>query len=175
MSDPTGANAAYDSRPDTYDHIGKVWKYVSRAIVNLLDRAEVHDASKLVSPEVEMFDEFTPKLRDLVFGSDEYRATTKAMGAALEHHYQANSHHPEHFENGIAGMSLLDLIEMLCDWKAASERHSNRPQMPAAAGRAEAPKYDSNIMRSIGLNQERWGYTDELRSILENTARELGL
>jgi len=30
-------------------------------------------------------------------------------------------------------------------------------------------------MRSITLNQERFGYSDELRSILENTARELGL
>lgn len=175
MTNSNAATTGYDSRPDTYDHIGKVRYYLGRVVGNLIDRANVHDASKLVSPEVEMFDEFTPKLRDLVYGSDEYKATTKAMGAALEHHYEANSHHPEHFENEIAGMSLLDLIEMLCDWKAASERHSNRPQMPAAEGRAEAPKYDSNIMRSIGLNQERWGYSDELRSILENTVRELGL
>lgn len=156
MSD---AAISYDSRPDTYDHIGKVRKYVSRAIANLLDRAEVHDASKLVSPEVEMFDEFTPKLRDLVYGSDEYKATTKAMGPALAHHYAVNSHHPEHYEDEIRGMSLLDLIEMLCDWKAAGERHAT----------------GSNILRSIDLNQQRWGYTDELRSILENTARELGL
>ena len=40
----------------------------------------------------------------------------------IEHHYAVNSHHPEHYEAGIAGMSLFDLIEMLVDWKAASER-----------------------------------------------------
>lgn len=164
----------YDSRPDTWDHIDKVRANLRNVIMNLHDRADHHDASKLRPPELEMYDEFTPKLRDLVYGSPEYKATTKQMGSALEHHYEHNSHHPEHYENGIAGMSLLDLIEMLCDWKAASERHAKRPQMPAAPGRADAPVYDSNIERSIGLNQERWGYSDELRDILLNTARELG-
>src|SRR6266576_517546 len=165
----------YDSRIDTYDHIGKVRAYLGRTIINLLDRALIHDASKLESPEVEMFDEFTPKLAELEYGSPEYKATTGAMGAALEHHYEHNSHHPEHYENGIEGMSLLDLLEMICNWKAASERHTKRPAMPAAPGRAEAPKYDSNIERSIDLNQERWGYSDELKSILLNTVKELGL
>lgn len=164
----------YDSRPDTWEHISNVRRYLDLAVAKLMDRAQAHDKSKLVSPEVEMFNEFTPKLRDLVFGSPEYKATTKQMGAALEHHYANNSHHPEHYENGIAGMSLLDLVEMICDWKAASERHKSRPQMPAAPGRADAPVYDSDIERSIMLNQERWGYSDELREILLNTAREMG-
>jgi hypothetical protein len=34
---------------------------------------------------------------------------------------------------------------------------------------------DGDLGRSIEQNQERFGYSDELRSILENTARELGL
>ena len=28
----------------------------------------------------------------------------------------------EIYANGVAGMDILDLVEMLCDWKAASER-----------------------------------------------------
>jgi hypothetical protein len=96
------------------------------------------------------------------------------MGAALEHHYAHNSHHPEHHEGGIGGMSLLDLLEMLIDWKAASERHGKRPPAPAAPGRPAAPEYDSDLIRSIALNQERFGYGDELRAILQNTAVELG-
>jgi hypothetical protein len=75
----------------------------------------------------------------------------------LEHHYEHNSHHPEHYPSGITGMSLLDVMEMLIDWKAASERHT-----------------DGDIMRSIEQNQERFGYSDDLRSIFENTAREMG-
>ena len=41
----------------------------------------------------------------------------------LQHHYRHNAHHPEHYEDGVAGMDLLDLVEMFCDWKAASERN----------------------------------------------------
>lgn len=44
---------------------------------------------------------------------------------AIEHHYQVNSHHPEHYPDGFAGMSLLDRIEMYCDWKAAVKRNKN--------------------------------------------------
>jgi hypothetical protein len=163
----------YDSRIDTYEHIAKVRTYLLDAAVVLMRRAHAHDSSKLTSPEREMFDEFTPKLRDLEYGSVEYKAAIEAMGSALEHHYDNNSHHPEHHAFGIDGMSLFDLIEMLVDWKAASERV--RPPMPAAPGRPEAPQYDSDIMRSIALNQERFGYGQSLRMILENTARELGL
>jgi len=79
-------------------------------------RARSHDASKLEAPEKEMYDEFTPRLRALTYGSDEYKECLKEMGAALKHHYENNSHHPEHFPDGINDMSLLDLIEMLADW-----------------------------------------------------------
>lgn len=162
----------YDSRPDTYEHIGKVRGYLTLAIANLLDRANAHDASKLVDPEREAFDRMTPKLAGLTYGTDEYRASLVELGVALEHHYAHNNHHPEHHTEGVAGMTLLDLIEMLVDWKAASERM--RKPMPAAPGRKEAPQYDSDFSRSIALNQERFGYTDEMRAILMNTATELG-
>jgi hypothetical protein len=163
----------YDSRPDTYDHIGKVRRYLQAAVRNLLERGEQHDRSKLVEPELAAFDKYTPLLQHLEYGTDEYKASLKALGSTLEHHYAANSHHPEHYENGISDMSLLDLVEMLVDWKAASLRM--RKPTPAAPGRPEAPQYDSDFLRSIALNQERFGYSDELRQILENTARELGL
>jgi len=166
--------SGYDSRPDTWEHIDKVRRFLANVIANLQDRADRHDKSKLVAPEVKAFDRMTPLLATLTYGTPEYKASLDELGVALEHHYSVNSHHPEHYEDGIAGMSLLDLTEMLVDWKAASLRM--RKPMPAAPGRPEAPQYDaSDFMRSITLNQERFGYSDELRSILENTARELGL
>jgi hypothetical protein len=148
----------YDSRPDTCAHIATVRDYIDRAVTNLVQRSADHDASKLESPEVEMFDEYTPKLRDTTYGSDEYKSYLAAMGEALEHHYAANSHHPEHFADGIKGMSLLDVLEMLCDWKAATERHA-----------------DGDLAKSIMLNQGRFAYSDDVRDILVNTARELGM
>lgn len=145
---------------------------MDEVIADLVVRRELHDASKLESPEVEIFDEFTPKLQEIEYGSPEYEACRQAMGEALEHHYANNSHHPEHYENGIRGMTLMDLIEMIVDWKAASERH--RKPAPAAPGRPDAPRYDNNFARSIEINKERFGYSDELAEILTNTARELG-
>lgn len=163
---------SYDSRPDTYEHIGKVRGYLNDVIVDLVARAEHHDASKLVAPEVEAFDRMTPLLATLEYGTPEYKQSLADLGPALEHHYAANRHHPEHFRDGILGMTLVDLVEMLCDWYAASQRM--RKPTPAAPGRPEAPAYDNNFERSIALNAERFGYGDELRSILVNTAREMG-
>lgn len=148
----------YDSRPETYEHILKVQKYVLDAAKRLMDRAHVHDASKLVSPEVETFDQITVRLKDTVYGSDEYRATLREFKPGIEHHQTHNSHHPEFHKRGIRGMSLLDILEMVCDWKAASERTK-----------------DGDIMKSIEISQERFGFSDELADILRNTARELGL
>jgi len=161
-----------DSRPDTWLHINKVQTYMNRVVTNLLDRAQKHDASKLVSPEVEAFDEMTEKLATLVYGSDEYKESLARLGDALTHHVKNNRHHPEWHDQGIAGMTLLDLMEMLVDWKAASER--TRKPMPAAPGTNPVPKYTGDFMHSIILNQERFGYGDELRQILINTAEELG-
>jgi hypothetical protein len=141
-----------DSRPATREHIDQVRLLLMRVTRNLFERAERHDASKLASPEVEIFDEFTPKLAGSTYGSDEYKGFLAAMKVGLEHHYAANDHHPEHFPGGIADMSLVQLTEMLCDWKAATLRHK-----------------DGDIRRSIEQNQQRFGYSDEVKRILLNT------
>ena len=145
-----------DSRPATYEHIAEVQRLVLAIATELIERARDHDRSKLSSPELELFDEYTEKLATTTYGSDEYRGYLEAMGPALGHHYRVNAHHPEHFENGIHDMTLVDLIEMLCDWAAATLRHE-----------------DGDLDRSITQNRERFGYGPELERVLRNTAREL--
>lgn len=144
--------AIFDSRPDTYEHIGVVRSYLNDAVKQLLDRAQGHDASKLVDPEKDMFDEFTPRLKDSTFGSDEYKGFLRDMGGALTHHYENNRHHPEHHSGGITDMNLVDLMEMICDWLASTQRHT-----------------DGDIRKSIDINQERFGYDDQVKAILHNT------
>src|SRR5690554_3471786 len=100
----------YDSTKDTLLHIKRVNELLSLAAIELLARGQEHDNSKLESPEKELFDEYTPKLKDSTYGSDEYKANLKGLEPALKHHYMNNSHHPEHYENGINGMDLFDLI-----------------------------------------------------------------
>ena len=145
-------DAAFDSRPDTYAHIGVVRRLIGQVVKELLDRADGHDASKLADPERAMFDEYTPKLKHSTYGSDEYKGFLAGMGDALRHHYDHNRHHPEHHADGIAGMTLVDLVEMICDWIAATQRHE-----------------DGDIRRSIEVNAERFGYDDQIRRILLNT------
>ena len=146
----------YDSSMDTVNHINTVRRFMATVQDKLVHRMIAHDYSKLCTPEKEIFDEFTPKLANSTYGSDEYKGFLNSMKVGLDNHYKMNSHHPEHFENGIKGMSLLDIIEMLVDWKSATLRHK-----------------DGDIYKSIELNQKRFGYTDEMKQIFLNTAKEL--
>jgi hypothetical protein len=148
----------YDSRADTLTHINRVRELIAEAIDNLVVRAEKHDASKLIEPEKTTFDACTLKLKAMAYGSDEYKAALAELKPALEHHYAANSHHPEHFERGVGGMSLFDALEMLLDWKAATERMAN----------------GGDIRRSLEINTERFKLSPQLRSILANTIEEMG-
>ncbi len=138
---------------ETFRHIEQVRAYLNLFIRELLHRGELHDQSKLDHPEVEAFTEYTPKLAASTYGSKEYEEFRLLMKPALDHHYARNSHHPEHYKNGINDMTLIDLVEMLCDWKAATLRHN-----------------DGNLRKSIELNAKRFNISPQLTEILENTA-----
>lgn len=146
----------YDSTYETEQHIGNVRRRLSRIRRELLHRGLDHDASKLQPPEKEVFDAVTPKLAALTYGSDEYKAVLGEMGEALAHHYAHNSHHPEHYPDGVAGMDLLDLMEMFCDWAAASERHAN-----------------GDFAQSLELSIVRFDISPQLAAILRNTQQHL--
>jgi len=136
----------------TMSHIDRVRHHINSITINLLKRGEEHDQSKLDTPEVELFTEFTPKLANSTYDSDEYKQFLKDMKPALDHHYARNRHHPEHFKNGVDDMNIVDLIEMLCDWKAATERHN-----------------DGNLRKSIEINANRFNLSPQLVKILENS------
>jgi hypothetical protein len=94
----------------------------------------------------------TPLLSKSTYGSAEYKEFLSQLKPALNHHYAHNRHHPEHFENGIKGMNILDLVEMFFDWVAAAERHEN-----------------GDILRSIDINAERFNMSGDLVSIFKNS------
>ena len=158
----------YSSETDTRKHISNVSKYLLGVIQRLTFRIISHDKSKLGVAEKHVFDKYTPKLAKSTYGSDEYRKFLTEMKPALNHHYDNNKHHPEHWLRkknsdftgmvGLHDMTLVDIIEMLCDWKAATLRHDN-----------------GDILKSIEINQGRFGYGDELKSILVSTARYLDM
>ena len=148
----------YDSRPDTHEHIAQVRGLLLGVAQDLIARAHRHDRSKLQEPELSVFDEVTPRLQGSTYGSDEYKGFLADMGEGLRHHYAHNDHHPEHFrgEDSFDAMNLIQIMEMLCDWIAATRRHD-----------------DGDIRRSIEQNAERFGYGDEVKRLFLNTIDSL--
>ena len=137
---------------ETLEHIRNVVRFLSLIQVEISKRIIKHDDTKLVSPELEIFIEYTSKLKASTYGSEEYKVYLKEMKVALDHHYESHRHHPEHFENGINDMNLIDLIEMLFDWKAAAMRHD-----------------DGDIFKSIEINKKRFNYNEQVAQIFRNT------
>lgn len=154
----TTEGAGYDSRADTLFHSLRVGALMADMIQELVARSVRHDLSKTQPGEVEGFDRMTPRLAGLTYGTPEYEASLAELGPARTRHYAANRHHPEHHSDGIDGMTLMDLVEMLADWKAAGERMAD----------------GGNILRSIRINMERFGISPQLAQILLNTACHLG-
>lgn len=148
----------YDSKSDTMIHIQSVRNLLQVLIDKINNRSKDHDASKLQSPEKEIYDKYIPLLKETNFGSDLYKKYISEMNIAFDgHHYKNNRHHPEYHADGINGMTLIDLIEMLADWRASSLRNKN----------------GGDIIKSIEINKKRFNISDQLTQILINTINEI--
>jgi hypothetical protein len=141
---------------ETNKHIRNVQLVMSQVIMQLINQSRLHDVSKFDEEEADLFAEVTPELGKYPYGSEEYKANLAKIKPAIDHHNLNNFHHPENHVKGIAGMSLIEIIEMICDWIAASKRNPN-----------------GDVITSIEMNQKRFGYSDELKQILINTAHQL--
>ncbi len=140
---------------ETHKHVRCVQEKIMIFVQDLQNRMLKHDDSKFQEPELSFFAANTDNLSKAVYGSDEYKACLEATKPAIEHHYAKNRHHTEFHKNGINDMTLVDLIEMLSDWKAATERVKN-----------------GNIRQSLEVNVKRYNIDSQLAQILENTIKE---
>jgi len=136
----------------TMDHKRYVKGLMNKVAEMIKERGEKHDNTKLEEPEFSLFSKHTPRLAKLTYGSPEYKQALEDLKPALIHHYANSRHHTEHFANGIKDMNLVDIMEMFIDWYCASKRHD-----------------DGNIRKSIVINKERFGYSDDLERIFENS------
>lgn len=126
------------------------WQYDKDQLVHILLKLAVkHDASKLDSSELSLWLDLKEKWPNKpAYATSEYTEAMSDARTVLDVHYNQNSHHPEFFyPKGIHGMTVVDQLEMLCDWKAASE----------AEGRT--------LYQSIQDNQKRFGYSEERKAI----------
>lgn len=124
MTIDTTPSPKYDSYPDTLLHVTHVRTTLMQFSNDLMKRGEVHDASKFLPPEKDFWDIHTQNLSGLEFDSPAYKESLRLLKPCLEHHYANNSHHPEHYANGVNGMNIFDIVEMIADWIDAARRNS---------------------------------------------------
>jgi hypothetical protein len=146
-----------DSKLETMRHSRRVDELLLQLITGLQGRMTKHDISKMEHPEVSIFNEHSANLQKITYGSPEYTHSLSRLRGALTHHYKVNRHHPEHFPNGVNDMTMVDLLEMLADWKAATEQHE-----------------DGDLNVSLQIQQKRFQLSDQLVGIFRNTAVDLG-
>lgn len=143
-----------DHKPITHKHINRVRELLHQFSFELQLRGVHHDKSKFDPIETGPLNELQELIeRDgrVDFGTPEYKQRGEVLNAMLPHHYACNRHHPEHFENGVAGMNLVDIVEMFVDWRAACERGGDDAM-------------------NLSYVVEKYGIPPMLESIFRNTA-----
>jgi len=151
-----------------FKHRAILGRFMLRVCLRLLKRAWRHDLSKYNPRECHDLVLARHKYAGVIPSSPEYIKSLELVTSSLDYHFQANSHHPEHFmliDNqffglgaSVEGMPLLDVIEMLCDWKANSVSRSP----------------GESFASIIRIQKEKYNITEAFASSLLITAYELG-
>jgi hypothetical protein len=82
MREAAAMDDGYDSREDTLRHKEAVFKALKVLTDEIGKRGVTHDNSKLEPPEKEYFDEYTPKLKNSIYLSDEYNRFLRELEPA---------------------------------------------------------------------------------------------
>ena len=138
----------------TQEHIDNVRLLLGIFSDVLREKGENHDKSKLEEPEIYgwMAMDREPRYK---YGTKEYYEKMRKYAAIFDHHYAVNTHHPEHFKSPENEMTLIDAIEMLCDWFAYKR---------------DVDKEDAlYLIRSQCI---RFGFSESFKNLLSNTYLE---
>lgn len=95
-----------------------------------------------------------PQYNQATYGSAEWLSLRDKIKPAIEHHEAKNSHHLGHYKNGIKDMCLLDVLELIADWSAASLRDSS-----------------SNLEENLREAAKRNNWSDDLTQVILNTVK----
>ena len=132
-------------------HISRVRKHMNTFVQLLLKRAINHDKSKLEEPELSWWKEMDKEPR-YPYGSEEYKQKIKRWDKVFKHHYKYNRHHPEHYDYGVSEMTLVDIVEMMCDWLGYKDTITI-----------------SEALKVCDEQMKRYNIPDDIRQIIFNT------
>jgi hypothetical protein len=157
-NDVDGLKCKEEQADDTIKHILKHRESVRNKLNFLaseLDkRAEKHDESKLMQPELNWLIQMDKEPR-YQYGTPEYFDKMKKWQKFFKHHYAENRHHPDHFQNGIYDMNIVDICEYITDIISYyDEMHVD------------------DALKTLETQKERFGFDEQLYQILKNTLFE---
>jgi len=173
----------------TMRHMERVRNNLNKFVSELLVRGEKHDQTKLDSPEVELFTEYTPKLAECEYGSEEYKEHLEGLKPALDHHYAKNRHHTEHFpevhsdeadaiEEAIKDLDpetdsliIKVLTEKVSELRAPVNGMNliDLDEMFSDWEAASFRQQNGNLKKSIEFNKERYSLNPQLVNIFKNS------
>lgn len=166
-------NTEFEVLTDTLVHIGEVREALGEVTHDLQQRGVAHDRTKLQEPEFSVFCSTRPEFKKANYGTPEYAAVVKKANVAVDHHYANNRHHTAFHANGIEDMNLLDVLEMLADWKAAARRSPDltfKDSLPRAFSKY---RIDPIMQRMIVNTLEYLGWLpSDLDSAVQKQGRE---
>lgn len=164
----------YEKR--TNDHIDRVRKnlvkmegYRGLSLDHLKDRGDRHDISKFSKiekiPYVWLSWFYKCKKENIPFKYPS--GVEEKVNSASEIHVRSNRHHPEAHEDihGIDGMSLMDIVEMVCDWTAMSQEYGQD-------GGSSKGWADKNVGSKWKFNE---GNTDLIYDVIKELDKRNGI
>ena len=134
---------------DVIRHVSEVQENIEEMAHDLKVRSIKHDRSKFDDPEFSTFVRTRPEFKVANYGTPEYEAVIEKARVGVDHHYANNRHHTAHHPNGVKDMNLLDLLEMLADWRAASRRSPNLSFTDSLPRAFKKYRMDESLQRLI--------------------------
>lgn len=145
-------------------HRDLVRKNIHSFISKLEERSIMHDLSKFTEIEFDGFVEADEMSLYKEYGSSDYHKKLKE-NKGIKRHIENNTHHPEYWQiepttgvflpDGHHHMPFLDMLEMVIDWKSASETYGN------------------DFLKSIDYSLERFKFTPQQEWLIRLIAQSL--
>lgn len=129
MSEEYTPEDAFGLIRSIFRHVSYVKAAIESVTFTLLNRASVHDLSKLSDEEFAGFARINKHARVHKFGSPEYSEGMRQERETIDLHFSRNRHHPEYFAEGRMAfdqMTFIDVIEMVCDWWGAHKGYDSK-------------------------------------------------
>ena len=115
-------------------HIRYVQLAIDEVSHELDRRGMAHDLSKMLDDEFAGFSRINAAARINKFGSPAYSEAMQREQRTIDLHFSRNRHHAEFYaehpdalvnNRGAEGMTFLDIIEMVCDWRGAQQGYDD--------------------------------------------------